>query len=147
MKLQRFIENYRRDRCDRIVSPDRSGMFRTSESIGTLNSRDEAATDRSFAIKEIPIHCHLSAHKRENTQEVEHLRELCESERPSNGKVRENECLQTIEEFTYQSHPQEVLVAIFSKPSKLPLPKPTFSFRPETAEEINDDLYEEAPSK
>lgn len=96
MKLQRFIENYRKDRCDRTVSPDRSGVFRTSESIGTLNSRDEAATDRSFAIKEIPIHCHLSAHKRENTQEVEHLRELCESERPSNGKTMEKECLQTI---------------------------------------------------
>ena len=61
MKLQRFIENYRKDRCERGGqgqghSPDHSGVFRTSESIGTLNSRDEFATDRSFAIKEIPIH-------------------------------------------------------------------------------------------
>jgi hypothetical protein len=80
MKLQRFIENYRKDKCERLHSPDRSGVFRTSESIGTLNSRDEFTTDRSFAIKEIPIH--PQSHKRENTQEVELLKDLCASERP-----------------------------------------------------------------
>lgn len=77
MKLQRFIENYRKDKCERTHSPDRSGVFRTSESIGTLNSRDEFATDRSFAIKEIPICQH--SHKRENTHEVDMLKDLCTS--------------------------------------------------------------------
>jgi hypothetical protein len=86
MKLQRFIENYRKDRCDRPHSPSHSGVFRTSESIGTLNSRDEFATDRSFAIKEIPIH-HPQSHKRENTQEVEMLRDLCASERPQGSPL------------------------------------------------------------
>ena len=40
MKLQRFIENYRRDRADPSHSPEKEGVFRTSESVGTLNSRD-----------------------------------------------------------------------------------------------------------
>lgn len=54
MKLQRFIENYRRGNLETPTShsPDRQYVFKTSESIGTLNSRDEFSSDRSFVVKE-----------------------------------------------------------------------------------------------
>jgi hypothetical protein len=51
MKLERFIENYQRAVQTPLAhSPDRPHVFRTSESIGTLNSRDEFTTDRSYVL-------------------------------------------------------------------------------------------------
>jgi hypothetical protein len=53
MKLQKFIENYQRKPLEtpNSRSPVRPYIFQTSESIGTLNSNDEFATDRSFVVK------------------------------------------------------------------------------------------------
>jgi len=58
MKLQRFIENHQRDNTSPVSMHflESSHIFKTSESIGTLTSHDEFATDRSFVIKEsIPV--------------------------------------------------------------------------------------------
>lgn len=54
MKLQKFMESYRGKavQTPSSRSPDRPYLFKTSESIGTLNSRDEFVTDRSFVVKE-----------------------------------------------------------------------------------------------